>query len=148
MTDDQIKHIGICHRCPQLGIDSGHGSPPCARSGRHFVEHVQAGDCPQGYFTDPPGWFYHASVQRDKWPLLIRAIATQAIDTDQGVGDTFKRVAGYFGGERYKKWMAKHDRSCGCQARQDAWNKLYPYSHDMTAGACKIRPDEPALSGD
>lgn len=61
------------------------------------------------------------------WPLLIRGIARQRIDTDKGVGDTVERIISKMGGGQFKWVMDRLGIDCGCGGRQEWLNAVYPY---------------------
>jgi hypothetical protein len=62
------------------------------------------------------------------WPVWAQTIAALRKAGEAGLGDTAERVFGVFGGETFKTAFKKLlGRGCGCSARKDAWNILYPY---------------------
>ena len=63
----------------------------------------------------------------DDWPLWAKAIAELKADDEQGVGDTFERIAASMGGVAFKAWAKAAGIDCGCDARKASWNVLYPY---------------------
>lgn len=62
------------------------------------------------------------------WPLLIRGIARRRIDSDQGVGDTVKRILTKVGGDQFEWVMKRLGIDCGCGSRQAWLNARYPYN--------------------
>lgn len=62
-----------------------------------------------------------------EWPAWARTIAAQRADGDRGIGDTAERLFGAVGGELFKRAIALAGIDCGCSARKDSWNSLYPY---------------------
>ena len=74
-----------------------------------------------------PGQRREPQERREKpWPYWAKLIASQRIDEDRGVGDTFARLAAAVGGEQWKR-LAKKAGGCGCADRQAAWNRRWPY---------------------
>ncbi len=63
----------------------------------------------------------------DKWPPWALAVAKLKTDADIGVGDTVSRYAALVGGEALKLAASAMGMPCGCTARQQQWNALYPY---------------------
>lgn len=66
-------------------------------------------------------------IPRDQWPTWATWIASQAISADRGVGDTVHRRLGE-AGELFKAAMSALGIECGCDARREEWNLLYPYT--------------------
>jgi len=61
------------------------------------------------------------------WPIAMIPIKLMAKPGDRGAGDIIARIIGPLGGEAFKAWYKKiFGRECGCNARQDAWNAIYP----------------------
>jgi hypothetical protein len=86
------------------------GAPP--GSGEENHDHAGPDDVP---------------VSRDEWPLWAKTIARLAASEDRGVGDTIARTIGPVGGDAFKKWFQTlTGHPCGCNARQERLNALYP----------------------
>jgi hypothetical protein len=51
----------------------------------------------------------------------------------RGFGDTFEKFTRYTGIKRLVKWIYG-EKDCGCDRRQDLWNKWFPYK---SAPGCK-----------
>jgi hypothetical protein len=47
----------------------------------------------------------------------------------RGFGDTFEKFTRYTGIKRLVKWWYGEE-DCGCDQRQDLWNKWFPYKQD------------------
>jgi hypothetical protein len=67
-------------------------------------------------------------IPRSEWPIWVNAIALWHDDSDAGIGDTVRRCLGKFG-EMFKAILKKLGVECGCDARRNEWNKLYPYNN-------------------
>lgn len=68
------------------------------------------------------------ALPRAEWPRLARWLAKLARPGELGLGDVVARYAGAVGGERFKKIYKKlTGAGCGCEARQDALNAMYPF---------------------
>tara|TARA_R100000995_G_C3386803_1_gene78560 strand:+ start:60 stop:269 length:210 start_codon:yes stop_codon:yes gene_type:complete len=52
----------------------------------------------------------------------------------KGFGDTFAKFTQYTGIKRLVKWIYG-DKDCGCDKRQDLWNKWFPYKNNKNS--CK-----------
>lgn len=63
------------------------------------------------------------------WPLLIRGIARQRIESDKGVGDTIHRILSKMGGSQFEWVMKRLGINCGCGDRQEWLNRVYPYEN-------------------
>ena len=46
----------------------------------------------------------------------------------QGLGDTVEKITKATGIKKLVKWVAGED--CGCDARQERWNKLFPFTSE------------------
>lgn len=62
------------------------------------------------------------------WPMWARYVARLKTDQDAGVGDTVKRIADRLGGQGYRWFTKKAGMPCHCTARQEEWNRKYPYA--------------------
>ena len=61
------------------------------------------------------------------WPTTAKMLASLARPEDRGLGDVVQRVAGKFGGERFKQMYKQlTGRDCNCSSRQEKLNKLFP----------------------
>jgi hypothetical protein len=62
-----------------------------------------------------------------QWPPAFQLLAKAAKPEDKGLGDIIDRVVGPVGGVKFKLWF-KHitRRDCGCSARKQKLNELYP----------------------
>lgn len=72
-------------------------------------------------------------IRKTEWPPWAKALATQKIDSDTGVGDTAERVFGKFGGTLFNVMIKKLGMKCGCGERKIDWNREYPYLPPATA---------------
>ena len=64
----------------------------------------------------------------NQWPTWAATIAKLKADGDTGIGDTIARVIGPVGGAAFKRYFKTiFGKSCGCDERQDALNRRYPY---------------------
>lgn len=88
-----------------------------------------SGGCGQGNVLGTPGTPSPAmAVPPEQWPAWANQIAGSRQPGDLGVGDTFARQLGK-AGETFKAGFKRlFGRDCGCDARQEAWNRLYPYA--------------------
>lgn len=68
-----------------------------------------------------------AAVPSSDWPTWARRLAAMREPTEAGVGDTVARVAGWLGGNLFKRLAAGLGIPCGCDGRRDEWNTRYPY---------------------
>lgn len=59
-----------------------------------------------------------------QWTKLIKWLRKPE---DKGIGDTAKRIAAKFGGERFKAFAKRIGMPCGCTERQEEWNRIWPY---------------------
>lgn len=70
----------------------------------------------------------------EAWPWWVKKLAERKQIGEKGIGDTVQRLLGNVGGEQFKigfKLLTGLD--CGCAARQDNLNELYPYSSASSA---------------
>ena len=58
---------------------------------------------------------------------------------DKGFGDTFERFTTFTGIKRLVKWWYG-DKDCGCDRRQDLWNKWFPYNNEEAT--CEEKEDK------
>lgn len=107
----------------------------CTANGKDIIDNQRDG-CPLKLFgpnADAP----HASappkpiqpVARQDWPAWANFIASHADPTDAGVGDTIHRRLGK-AGEWTKAALKAAGVPCGCDARRERWNHLYPYHRE------------------
>jgi hypothetical protein len=68
-------------------------------------------------------------IPRKAWPDWVKNFAdAHASDDDKGFGDTVERTIGKCGSDAFKKWyLLVTGKKCGCGARKDKWNAIYPY---------------------
>lgn len=71
---------------------------------------------------------HETSTPKGPWPLIIRGIARQRIDSDLGVGDTIERILAKMGGSQFEWVMHRMGIDCGCGSRKDWLNAVYPYT--------------------
>ena len=64
------------------------------------------------------------------WPAWAKLVRSKRQGGEIGVGDTFQRLAKGVGGEVLKKTLKTLGIPCGCDARRDQWNELYPYPRE------------------
>lgn len=106
--------------------------PVCVRARKSEADARRMGepwpppDIPDGYVYQPPP---PRSVPVDEWPVWAKKIAGWKQDGDAGVGDTFARKLGVLG-ETFKAVMKSLGIDCGCEFRQEEWNRLYPYPRE------------------
>lgn len=80
---------------------------------------------PQGQLKTDPA----TPVPREQWPKWAVAAAAHATPEDGGVGDTVARFTTAMGLASLAKGLKKlTGLGCGCGARQDGWNKRFPYA--------------------
>lgn len=66
-------------------------------------------------------------AEPQKWPTLALPMKLLAKPGDKGLGDIVARVIGPIGGDAFKAWYAAtFGKSCGCEVRQEVWNRRYP----------------------
>ena len=66
-------------------------------------------------------------ITRINWPIFLMPMKLLAIESDKGLGDIIARTIGPLGGEEFKAWYKKiFGKECGCTARQESWNAMYP----------------------
>jgi len=66
-------------------------------------------------------------VIKSKWPVILQPMRLLAQPQDKGLGDIIARTIGPLGGEAFKDWYKRlFGRDCNCNARQEAWNAMYP----------------------
>lgn len=61
------------------------------------------------------------------WPAWAKLVGTIRSNGDIGIGDTFKRWTGPLGAAYQAAWKLA-GMPCGCGARREEWNAMYPYS--------------------
>lgn len=59
-------------------------------------------------------------------PRWVKWLRHMRATEDSGVGDTIERLLGKWG-KRFKATMQRFGIDCGCGARQEYYNRLYPY---------------------
>lgn len=106
-----VRHTGICGG--GCGQATGQAADPAGR----LVAGLQAASERSALLEVP----------RERWPAWAALIAKGSTPQDKGVGDTFARQAGKVGGEQFKAATKALGLSCGCDARRDRLNALYPY---------------------
>lgn len=70
-----------------------------------------------------------APAKREKrdWPAALRPMKRLAKEGDIGLGDIIARTIGPIGGNKFKVWYKlTFGRDCGCDVRQESWNRKYP----------------------
>jgi len=64
---------------------------------------------------------------RNEWPLILKPLLLFAKPEDKGLGDIIAHKIGPIGGDAFKVWFLEtFGKECGCEARQEKWNALYP----------------------
>lgn len=92
-----------------LIVTRGSGTPPCV------------GNCGGTGFAG-------IAIPPEQWPDWATFIGDDRRPGESGVGDTFARQLGK-SGETFKAAFRRvFGKDCGCTARQDRWNILYPYA--------------------
>jgi hypothetical protein len=76
----------------------------------------------------------------DQWPAWAKLVAARRQPRDKGVGDTIHREAG-LAGQTFKAAFAKLGVDCGCNARRDKFNVLYPYALTPSPMPPNVRTD-------
>jgi hypothetical protein len=67
------------------------------------------------------------AILHEQWPLAFQLLAKAAKPQDKGLGDIIERVVGPIGGLKFKLWFKRiTGRDCGCGARMEKLNALYP----------------------
>jgi hypothetical protein len=70
----------------------------------------------------------------NEWPLWAEALAKFSKPEDRGIGDVIARMIGDEKSARFKAWyLATFGRVCGCNGRQEKWNRMYPLRSDINA---------------
>jgi len=64
-------------------------------------------------------------VPRENWPAAVNALAMLAKPQDRGIGDVIARNLGFVG-EAFKAAAKRLGVDCGCDARRDRFNVMYP----------------------
>ena len=104
-------------------------NPEAVRSSR---TEPGCGGCGKGSQSDPAT---ASPVQRDRWPKWAAVVEGLSHPGEVGVGDTVHRLATVVGGEIFRRVMAAIGVPCGCDQRQELWNKTFPYgSINLIAG--------------
>jgi hypothetical protein len=65
-------------------------------------------------------------VPAAEWPAWTKLIVRLKKPDDKGVGSTVQRLTGKWG-KKFEAWMKKAGADCGCSARRERWDALYPY---------------------
>ena len=66
-------------------------------------------------------------IHQAAWPAVFLPLKLLARPEDKGLGDIIARTIGPLGGDAFKSWHLKtFGKSCGCNARQEAWNARFP----------------------
>ncbi len=66
------------------------------------------------------------------WPLWAIALAVIAKPEDKGIGDVVARMIGDENSAAFKAWhQATFGRPCGCNGRQERWNRMYPLTKSV-----------------
>ncbi len=66
------------------------------------------------------------AVPREQWPPWVQVVALRAQPGDVGIGDTIARELGPTVAT-IKDWFASKGINCGCDARRERLNAVYPY---------------------
>ena len=68
------------------------------------------------------------AIPESEWPFWAKQVAKMRQDGDIGVGDTIARTIGVKTSQTFKSWYKDlFNKDCGCDFRQDLWNKQYKY---------------------
>ncbi len=63
----------------------------------------------------------------DEWPFWAKALKQLSTPQDKGIGDVVARIIGAETSEKFKAWhLVTFGRPCGCDGRQERWNRMYP----------------------
>jgi hypothetical protein len=91
---------------------------------REYVERRRLDD--RG--ATPPKPSPSSAVPPQKWPFVVRVLASRRQAREVGVGDTAKRLLHRMGADGLA-WLYEKTtgRDCGCGDRQERLNHLYPY---------------------
>jgi hypothetical protein len=119
--------ISVCHRCEHRQKQCN-GPCACTIDGKDIIEHAASIGCPKGYFENPPPQPAPVPlkpVPREEWKAGALALADMAEPGDRGIGDVIERNLAV-GGIVFKALVKSLGFECGCSARRDELNQLYP----------------------
>jgi hypothetical protein len=67
-----------------------------------------------------------------EWPIWAKALKQFAAPNDKGIGDIAARMIGDENSAKFKAWhLATFGRPCGCNGRQERWNRMYPLTKSV-----------------
>ena len=118
----------ICLQCDIEQKKKCSGTCPCPEDGADIREHAESEKCPRGYFANPPprpAPVPLKPVPREEWKAGALALADMAESGDRGIGDVIERNLAV-GGIVFKALVTSLGFECGCSARRDELNQLYP----------------------
>lgn len=99
--------ISICHRCPMRERDFTPPACRCTVDGRDILEHVMAGDCPEGHYAG----------------VIALPVPPPAKPDIPLAGDVVEAIAHRIGADRLAKlWERWTGKPCGCEERRLALN--------------------------
>lgn len=79
-------------------------------------------------FADRKPMLPVTALPRDQWPVWTSLIEAMKAEPDIGIGDTIERCAGASGRKFRAMFKFITGNDCGCGARRDRFNGLYPYT--------------------
>lgn len=124
----QLAHV--CQACEKRQPVCS-GPCLCTVSGKDVFEHYRSGVCPLGKFTPEAIEAAKASgpkpIPREQWPRFHLWLARRRIPGEMSTADTAKRLAGKFGGERFKRLAKRFGVDCGCEGRYGRWAIEFQY---------------------
>ena len=128
------RNASICVRCSKRSNPCVGGRCVCTLDGITLTDHARANHCPH-----PDGSRYLlaspdvdpkllAAIPRERWPLVVRAIAKLASPGDAGIGDTIHRHLDRFGADAMARLYTRIiGQDCGCDSRRARLNGMYQY---------------------
>ena len=77
----------------------------------------------------------------DRWPMHYQKLLELAHPEDTGIGDIVDRQLARLGGHEFKKWFKLiTGRDCGCDARKQKLNALYPINRPLMSPPETAKP--------
>jgi hypothetical protein len=87
-------------------------------------------DLPDGFVPDTPELRCSQSLPAPtrRRSCLFRLVRRLARDGDRGLGDIVARALAVVGGDAFKRTFKRiAGRPCGCESRQEALNRAFPF---------------------
>jgi hypothetical protein len=130
--------LPLCPHCNKLVLTTHHQCPVTKETTRFTKDIISVFGNPAQHSQQQehlaPQWTAQ-EYKAPPWPLLVRGIARQRIDTDTGVGDTVHRILSKMGGDQFEWVMKRLGIECGCGERQAWLNAVYPYTDSRATNA-------------